>query len=391
MLRATEKTLYAAMLGMVLVEACAASHEKDRSKDGGSDTGEATGSSEGYAGEGREGGFADSGGTGVSGGTDGSVPIDSTDGSIDTGGASGRGITYGITKQSCEGSGEDCRDNGTAVNCCESKLVRGGSFPMGRCSPTRAGCSDEYDGLIAEVPEHEATVNDFYLDTFEVTVGRFRKFVEVYDGTAPGQDAGAHPLIADSGWHSAWDEMLPLTKAALIDGLKCSGNIIWTDEVGAKEQYPINCVNWYEAFAFCIWDGGRLPTEAEWEYAAAGGAENRLYPWGSEPPDSTPERANIGTPPPVDVGSYPDGVARWGQHDLAGSMSEFVLDGYDCEWYSEDGNTCNNCANLNGLARRVIRGGSWDSSPISLRAAYRSPFLPMSRNSYIGLRCARDP
>ena len=58
----------------------------------------------------------------------------------------------------------------------------------------------------------------------------------------------------------------------------------WTDAPGDNEQLPMNCVGFYEAFAFCLWDGGRLPTEAEWESVAAGGEENRLYPWGSTAP-----------------------------------------------------------------------------------------------------------
>jgi formylglycine-generating enzyme required for sulfatase activity len=267
---------------------------------------------------------------------------------------------------------------------------------MGRCGDAGAGCSDEWNGGGEEVPEHDATVSDFYLDTFAVTVGRFRKFVEQYDGTAPAQDAGAHPLIADSGWQNAWNSELPSTETGLTSNLKCSyiGGQTWTDTAGANEQYPINCVSWYEAFAFCIWDGGRLPTEAEWEYAAAGGSENRLYPWGPEAPDGTPERANMHNTANssfIDVGSYPDGAGRYGQHDLAGSTWEWVLDWYEGEWYSGDGNTCNNCSNLNNPFYRVARGGSFGNNALYLRSAYRFYDSPSNRAGSIGFRCARTP
>ena len=61
-----------------------------------------------------------------------------------------------------------------------------------------------------------------------------------------------------------------------------SSVVIFPGGAGANEQLPMNCVNWYEAFAFCIWDGARLPTENEWELAAAGGSDNRVFPWGGD-------------------------------------------------------------------------------------------------------------
>lgn len=342
-------------------------------------------------------GGGDESGTGATSGTAGN-------GTGEASGTGGSGGSVSNDAPSCSGMGNDCVDNGTPASCCNAKLVAGGTFPMGRCGLPGTGCSDEYShfGVGEDSPEHDVTVGDFYLDTFEVTVGRFRKFVEQYTSTAPEEGAGAHPLIENSGWRGAWNSKLPADGSSLIGLLKCRPDLqiqTWTDSVGTNEQYPINCVSWYEAFAFCIWDGGRLPTEAEWEYASAGGDYNRLYPWGAEAPDVAPQRANYGATarsPFIDVGSYPAGVGRFGQHDLAGSMYEWVLDWYDDHWYSGDGNTCRNCSNLNTASNRVKRGGSWYSGVYDLRAArrsYDSPSYdsPVYRERYHGVRCARNP
>jgi formylglycine-generating enzyme required for sulfatase activity len=291
--------------------------------------------------------------------------------------------------------GLDCNDNGKPVSCCDTKLVPGGTFPMGRCGDANAGCNDAYDGDSDELPEHNATVADFYLDTFEVTVGRFRKFVEQYDGTPPTEDAATHPLIPGSGWQTGWNSNLPSSQTDLINNLKCEAiEQTWTDTEGDNEQYPTNCVSWYEAFAFCIWDGGRLPTEAEWEYASAGGHDNRLYPWGSEEPDGSPQRANMHSTadsPLIDVGTYPDGAGRWGQHDLSGSVWEWLLDWYESDWYSGAGNTCSNCADLASTSNRLLRGGSSNNSVPNLRTANRDSWSPTGRFNVFGFRCARNP
>ena len=259
---------------------------------------------------------------------------------------------------------------------------------MGRsASGTDAYASGDSD----EQPEHDVTVSEFYLDTYEVTVGRFRRFVEQYDGTTPSDGAGAHPLIAGSGWQAAWDIYLPVDQAGLQSNLKCHGSYqTWTDTAGGNETYPINCVNWYESFAFCVWDGGRLPTEAEWEKASAGGAENRLYPWGPEAPSAT--TANFygsDNSPYIDVGSHAAGAGRWGHQDLAGSMWEWVFDGYDSGWYAGGGSTCNDCANMSEASYRVLRGGGFFSAATFLRAANRGGDAPTNLGGSIGFRCAR--
>jgi formylglycine-generating enzyme required for sulfatase activity len=288
---------------------------------------------------------------------------------------------------SCAG-GLDCAGR----SCCESLLVPGGSFPMGR-----GKCADRYDPADPlypdETPEHEAIVASYYLDTFEVTVGRFRRFVEAYDGTPPAQGAGAHPLIPGSGWAGVPGD-LPASQAALRQALtpdpqfKDTAN--WTDAPGGRESYPMNGLSWELAFAFCIWDGGRLPTEAEWEYAAAGGAENRLFPWGAAP--ATKDLAVFQCSEPVDpcqtapVGSVPAGRGRWGHLDLSGNVSEFVRDGWAL--YPLNGGICDNCADL-AWPGDVVRGGNfYTPTVLFLRAASRT-------NSYggslSGMRCARGP
>jgi formylglycine-generating enzyme required for sulfatase activity len=328
-------------------------------------------------------GTAGSGGAGGSGGTSGSGP----------GGTGGTGGTpYGNPGPSCNGmTGTECQGK----SCCLNILVPGGAFPMGRSvSGTDAyGSGDSW-----EQPEHNATVAAFYLDEYEVTVGRFRKFVQQYDGTAPSAGAGAHPLIEGSGWQSGWNASMPSSQAMLISKVKCSSPYqTWRDSASGTEELPMNCVNWYEAFAFCAWDGGRLPTEAEWEYAAAGGDQNRLYPWESEAPSQTlaaygclfSGTSSCAFEDIARVGSLPAGAGRWGHKDLAGNMWEWALDWYSDSWYSHAGNACNNCANLTDGAGRVIRGGGFSSYDDPLRAANRSYGNPSDHYNYFGFRCAR--
>ncbi len=260
---------------------------------------------------------------------------------------------------------------------------------MGRS--TEPGATDYSDGLSSELPEHPATVAGFSLDKFEVTVGRFRKFVEQYTGTAPSVGAGAHPRSAGTGWQRGWDASLAATQAVLKSNLACSPSYqTWTDAEREKERHAINCVSWYEAMAFCIWDGGRLPTEAEWEYAAAGGSANRLQPWGSEAYDGTQANVAEGAfTPYMDVGSTPAGDGLWGQSDLAGGMSEWAYDLFDREWYGKS-SPCSNCANTVSGSDRVVRGGSWTQHVDILRVVSRAGVIPTNRNSLLGFRCARD-
>jgi formylglycine-generating enzyme required for sulfatase activity len=232
------------------------------------------------------------------------------------------------------------------------------------------------------------------MDTYEVTVERFRSFVAGYPGNKPLGGMGKAPQDpSDPGWNAAWNTILPADQATLMQVLKTPGDCdgyTWTDNVGSNEYLPINCVSWYEAFAFCIWDDGRLPTEAEWNYAAAGGDQQRVYPW-SFPASSTTIDATYAVYSPaslVNVGSKsPQGDGRWVQSDLAGSLWEWVLD-----WYAPQYPTpCVNCANHTPAEERVLRGGGFHDDQDAQRTTTRDYSVPASRNDGYGIRCVRNP
>ena len=149
-------------------------------------------------------------------------------------------------------------------------------------------------------------------------------------------------------------------------------------------------MNWYEAYAFCIWDGGFLPSEAEWEYAAAGGSRQLEYPWGSTDPGTANQYAiydyfytgNASYVAPVGTASL--GAGMWGQLDLAGELWEWNLD-----WYAAYAN-CTDCANTGPAASsRVSRGGYFLVPNTFLLPPYRAYGTPASRSADVGFRCAR--
>lgn len=258
--------------------------------------------------------------------------------------------------------------------------------------------------LMTVAPNVTVSLSPYALDKFEVSVSRFRSFVEVFDdwrdAGKPGATAGAHPYTPGSGWVSdpAWEVALPGSAAVLRVGLNCNATQqTWTDEPGFNENKPINCVSWYEAFAFCVWDEGRLPTEAEWQYAAVGGAQARMFAWGNTPiGDSftsfnclvagTGGRCTVDDIP--DVGSRPDGDGRFGQSDLVGSLYEWTLD-----WFAPYPELMrDDYAKTDVGTQRVLRGGAWNSSTTqAMVSTDRSLRLaPTSRSPATGIRCARE-
>jgi formylglycine-generating enzyme required for sulfatase activity len=254
-------------------------------------------------------------------------------------------------------------------------LVRGGTIMVGIDADEIPRFQKTFDIDTAqlfqdEMPKHSVTLDDFYIDKYLVTNAQFKSFVD-----------------ANPEWQP---ERIPRE----LD----NGNYLrhWTASAGLDRTaaHPVVNVSWYAAVAYCRWVGKRLPTEAEWEYAARGGL-SALFPWGDEPVDKT--RANytgIGLKTTSPVGTYP--ANRYGLFDMAGNVWQFVVD----QWmpYSSmpqknpvagENRYLDGAAFLKVKARRVIRGGSFDGVPVNLWVEYRDSHPPNDSRDFVGFRCAK--
>jgi formylglycine-generating enzyme required for sulfatase activity len=218
--------------------------------------------------------------------------------------------------------------------------IPAGTFQMGCISPAmpRRCDADEY-------PRHAVTITrPFDMMATEVTARMFRAFT---------------PLIEEQP--------------------------VWS----TSPDQPVAIVTWDDAVRFCKAVGGRLPTEAEWEYAARGGREGTVYPWGDQAPDDRPGTANgaafEGDSPRAAKAFRANG---FGLYDMAGNVWEWVADWYGV-WDPVAVNDPKGPAAGDGF--RVVRGGSYGDDMGNLRVSNRNPNRPGSRNVNVGFRCARDP
>ena len=230
-------------------------------------------------------------------------------------------------------------------------LILGGTFDMGQADVANAN------------PIHQVTLSAYYIDVNEVTVAQYVAFLN-----SGGKDTH---YISDMS-----DPFCEITKIGEGNYSVASG----------KGNFPIVYVNWEDAKAYCEWAGKRLPTEAEWEYAARG-MDGWTYPWG-EGIDNTKANydSNVGTTT-TPVGTYPTGASPFGCLDMAGNVWEWVSD-----WRAAYSSTPQiNPTGPETGGDRVMRGGSWLADNLSCRAAWRSSYDPSVRNFTLGFRCAQTP
>ena len=231
----------------------------------------------------------------------------------------------------------------------EQVYVPAGNFIMG----SEAG---DADAFVEEMPERTVYLDAYWIDKYEVSNGQYQECVE--------NGACTEPQYSESEIRSEY-----------------YGNSIYDD-------YPVNCVDWYQAKAYCEWAGGDLPTEAQWEKAARGD-HGKKYPWGNQVPDSSYANydGNIGDT--TEVGSYEKGMSPYGAMDMAGNVWEWVNDWYADEY---DVNDTNNPKGPSGTReKRVLRGGSWPDDDLSIRMAYRLMKEPNFWNYDLGFRCVTRP
>jgi formylglycine-generating enzyme len=304
-------------------------------------------------------------------------------------------------------------------------LIPGGTFDMG--ADNNQASPDEY-------PKHRVTVNTFYIDITEVTNAQFKIFIDATD------------YVTTSERKPDWEELkktVPLGTPKPADSLMQAASLVfkqctepvslndytqwWSWITGAdwkhpqgpqsnisgKENYPVVHVSWDDAMAYCKWAGKRLPTEAEWEFAARGGLINNIYPWGNEHINTGKAKANSwegnfpylnekkdGFITAAPTKSYsPNG---YGLYDMAGNVWEWCSDFYNQDYYKTlEGKTT---SNPNGAAKsydadepyaikRTLRGGSFlcnDGYCSGYRVARRMKNSPDTGLEHTGFRCVKD-
>ncbi len=304
-------------------------------------------------------------------------------------------------------------------------LIPGGTFDMG--GDNKQASPDEY-------PKHKVTLDAFYMDVTEVTNAQFQQFV----------DATAYVTTAEQ--KPDWEELkktVPPGTQKPADSLLVAASLVfkqgngpvdlnnysqwWSWVAGAdwnhpegpgknirgKENFPVVQVSWYDAVAYCKWAGKRLPTEAEWEFAARGGLINNIYPWGNEDINTGVPKANSWE------GKFPyfneqrDGFIKYapvkkyacnkyGLFDMAGNVWEWCSDWYNHDYYQSVAN--NTTVNPNGpqksydpedsfTPKKVLRGGSFlcnDSYCSGYRVARRMKSSPDTGLEHTGFRCVKD-
>ncbi len=252
----------------------------------------------------------------------------------------------GIDCGTCEGERPWCLANQCVAQIVEWVEIEGDTFTMGS------------DSTASQYPAHSVAVPTFQMTKTEVTQSQYR-------------------LCFEEGVCSALGE--------------ASTNCVWNDPTRAV--HPANCLTWTQANTFCAFVGGRLPSEAEWEFAARSGGKNNVFPWGNAVPScdfaiitETDEVAGCGENRPWPVCSKPGGNTEQGLCDMAGNVWEWVEDFWHQNYV---GAPTDGSAWLEASLYRVCRGGSYSGINSAVRTRYRTSFTALTTMTDIGFRCAK--
>ena len=303
-------------------------------------------------------------------------------------------------------------------------LIKGGHFWMG---------GDSIWGRSDEFPSHQVEVSAFYMDVHEVTNKQFKAFIDAtgYITTAEKKpDWEELKKQVPTGTPKPGDEMLVAASLVFTSPnhpVSFDNPTIWwkwvaganwkhregpTSILEGKDDYPVVHVSWEDAMAYCQWVGKRLPTEAEWEFAARGGQKSAIYPWGTELITKGKSKANawdgkfpnkntaldgyVGAAPVRQFAPNP-----YGLYDMAGNVWEWVSDWYTADYYQECGNK-GLVVSPQGPAKsfdpdepysqkKVVRGGSFlcnDDYCSGFRIGARMKTSWDTGLNHTGFRCA---
>jgi formylglycine-generating enzyme required for sulfatase activity len=281
--------------------------------------------------------------------------------------------------------------------------LNSGEFTMGTDSDV--GFPEDGEG-----PAREVTIDAFYIDKFAVTNAQFAEFVQETGYTTDAERFGwsfvFEDFLADADRTHVMDRVQAALWWVAVEGATWlrpegpSSNVLEEDRL--KE--PVTQVSWRDATAYAEWAGKRLPTEAEWEYAARGGLHQRTYPWGDDLTPNGEHRCNIwqgefpehntgddGYLGPATVNEFePNGH---GLYNVSGNVWEWCRDWFSAEYHTTDAYDHHNPTGPEDGDQRVMRGGSYlchESWCNRYRVAARSKNTPDSSTGNIGFRCVVD-